>query len=254
LDFNMTFLGFFVGFLVGLTGVGGAALLTPLLVLFGIHPTVAVGTDLFYNSITKLFGTIQHMRQKSVDKALVRYLAYGSLPGAVFAVLLLKTFDVLFLAQEDIIKHALGFILIAVAAATLFRTFFDRKIRNNEWQNKPLSEKRGLIIGVGAVLGFIVGITSIGSGSLFALAMMYLFRMSTTRIVGTDIAHAFLLVTVAGLLHAGMGNVDFRLATNLLSGSIPGVLIGSTLSAKIPAKPLRTVLAALILISGMKLI
>lgn len=254
MDFNMTFLGFFVGFLVGLTGVGGAALLTPLLVLFGIHPTVAVGTDLFYNSITKLFGTIQHMRQKSVDKALVRYLAYGSLPGAVFAVLLLKTFDVLFLAQEDIIKHALGFILIAVAAATLFRTFFDRKIRNNEWQNKPLSEKRGLIIGVGAVLGFIVGITSIGSGSLFALAMMYLFRMSTTRIVGTDIAHAFLLVTVAGLLHAGMGNVDFRLATNLLSGSIPGVLIGSTLSAKIPAKPLRTVLAALILISGMKLI
>jgi len=250
----MTLLGFFVGFLVGLTGVGGAALLTPLLVLFGIHPTVAVGTDLFYNSITKLFGTIQHMRQKSVDKALVRNLAYGSLPGAVFAVLLLKTFDVLFLAQEDIIKHALGFILIAVAAATLFRTFFDRKIRNNEWQNKPLSEKRGLIIGIGAVLGFIVGITSIGSGSLFALAMMYLFRMSTTRIVGTDIAHAFLLVTVAGLLHAGMGNVDFRLATNLLSGSIPGVLIGSTLSAKIPAKPLRTVLAALILISGMKLI
>jgi uncharacterized protein len=169
-------------------------------------------------------------------------------------VALLKTFDVYFALQEEIIKHSLGFILIAAAAATLFRTLFDRRLRERGWQNKPLADKRGLVIIIGAVLGFIVGLTSIGSGSLFALAMMYLFRMNTARIVGTDIAHAFLLVSVAGALHAGIGNVDFALAANLLTGSIPGVLVGSTLSAKIPAAPLRTVLAALILISGVKLI
>jgi uncharacterized membrane protein YfcA len=254
LEWEMTLLGLFVGFLVGLTGVGGAALLTPLLVWFGIPPTIAVGTDLFYNSVTKMFGTIQHYRQKTIDSRLVRYLATGSLPGAIISILLLKFFDVHFEAQEEIIKHALGFILIVVAVATLFRTLWDKRIRTNSLQSMQLEEKKGLVISIGFVLGFIVGLTSIGSGSLFALMMLYLFQMSAARIVGTDIAHAFLLVTVAGLLHAGMGNVNFGLAFNLLSGSIPGVLIGSTLSAKVPAKPLRAILAALIFISGIKLI
>jgi uncharacterized membrane protein YfcA len=247
-------MGVLVGFLVGLTGVGGASLLTPILVMIGIHPSIAVGTDLLYNSVTKLFGTIQHWRQKTIDFRLAKYLATGSIPGVVAAVLLLHYFDSYYHNQELIIKHALGYVLILVAAATLVKVFFDHKLKANRWQLRPMEEKKGLTIAIGAVLGFIVGLTSIGSGSLFAIAMLYFFRMSSARLVGTDIAHAFLLASVAGLLHAGLGNVDYGLVANLLIGSIPGVLIGSTLSAKAPAKFLRTVIAGLILISGLKLI
>jgi uncharacterized membrane protein YfcA len=254
LSIGIGILGLLVGFLVGLTGVGGAALLTPVLVIIGINPSIAVGTDLFYNSVTKFFGTIQHIRQKTIDFQLVKILMFGSIPGAVVAIGMLKLFDTFFHNQEEIIKHALGVILIVVATVTIVRQFWDRKGKVNRWQDKPLAEKRTLTIAVGFILGFIVGLTSIGSGSLFAMALLYLFRMNTAQIVGTDIAHAFFLVTVAGALHAGLGNVDYVLTLNLLMGSIPGVIIGSTLSAKVPAKPLRTVIAAIILISGIKLI
>lgn len=254
MDIIIVVMGLLVGFLVGLTGVGGAALLTPILVLIGISPSIAVGTDLIYNSITKLFGTIQHWRQKTVNIKLVKYLAIGSIPSAIVAVGLLHIFDTFYNNQEEIIKHALGYVLIFVAVVTIFKTLFTKENYTNAFQNKPIEQKRGLTIAIGAILGFIVGLTSIGSGSLFAIAMLYLFRMKASELVGTDIAHAFLLVTVAGVMHAGFGNVDYMLALNLLVGSIPGVVVGSTLSAKVPAKPLRTVVAIIILISGIKLI
>lgn len=247
-------MGLFIGLLVGLTGVGGAALLTPVLILLGINPAIAVGTDLAYNSITKLFGSIQHWRQKTINFKLVKYLAMGSIPSAITAVGLLHLFDSFFHNQELVLKHALGYVLILVAITTLIKTFAKEKFELNHFQIKPLHEKRFLTIGIGAILGFIVGLTSIGSGSLFALAMLYLYKMRPSELVGTDIAHAFLLVTAAGLMHAGIGNVDYLLMLNLLLGSIPGVILGSTLSAKIPAKPLRTILAVIILISGFKLI
>ncbi|WP_042356136.1 sulfite exporter TauE/SafE family protein [Bacillus rubiinfantis] len=247
-------MGLLIGFLVGLTGVGGAALLTPLLILLGINPAIAVGTDLAYNSITKLFGSIQHWRQKTINFTLIKYLAIGSIPSAICAVGVLHLFDSFFHNQEQIIKHALGYVLILVAIATLIKTFAKKSEEWNSMQLKPVSEKRSMTILIGAVLGFIVGLTSIGSGSLFALAMLYLYKMRPAELVGTDIAHAFLLVTAAGFVHAGIGNVDYLLMVNLLVGSIPGVMMGSTLSAKIPAKPLRTVLAIMILFSGLKLI
>lgn len=247
-------MGLLIGFMVGLTGVGGAALLTPILILLGISPSIAVGTDLFYNAITKLFGSFQHWRQKTINLQLVKYLAIGSIPSAILAVGMLHLFDSFFHNQEQIIKHALGYVLILVALATLIKTFMKDKFKWNKLQMKSLPEKRTLTILIGAILGFIVGLTSIGSGSLFALAMLCLYRMSPSELVGTDIAHAFLLVTAAGLMHAGIGNVDYLLTVNLLIGSIPGVILGSTLSAKFPAKPLRTIMALMILISGLKLI
>ncbi|MGG3470291.1 sulfite exporter TauE/SafE family protein [Neobacillus pocheonensis] len=254
MSIGIILMGLFIGLLVGLTGVGGAALLTPILILLGINPAIAVGTDLVYNSITKLFGSIQHWRQKTINLRLVKYLALGSIPSAIFAVGMLHLFDSFFHNQELVIKHALGYVLILVAVTTLIKTFAKDKFSLNHFQMKPIHEKRILTIGIGAILGFIVGLTSIGSGSLFALAMLYLYKMRPSELVGTDIAHAFLLVTAAGLMHAGIGNVDYLLMLNLLLGSIPGVLIGSTLSAKIPAKPLRTIMAVIILISGFKLI
>ncbi|WP_274655054.1 sulfite exporter TauE/SafE family protein [Paenibacillus humicola] len=254
MSWQIVTMGLLVGFLVGLTGVGGASLLTPILLLIGINPSIAVGTDLLYNSITKFFGTIQHWRQKTIDFKIVKYLAFGSLPGAVFGVgasyLLSHVFD----DGETVLKHVLGFILIIVSVITLLRQLLDKKLGDNRWQLKPIEDKRMLLILIGAVLGFIVGLTSVGSGSLFAVAMIYLFRLSGSQLVGTDIAHAFLLVTLSAILHSGLGNIDYGLTANLLIGSVPGVIIGSSLSAKVPSKPLRTVLAALLLISGVKLI
>ncbi|NRD80017.1 sulfite exporter TauE/SafE family protein [Bacillus sp. BRMEA1] len=254
MSIGIAVMGLIVGFLVGLTGVGGAALLTPILIMTGIHPTIAVGTDLLYNSITKLFGVIQHWKQKTINFKLMKYLAMGSIPSAVAAIGILHLFESVYHNQEKIIQHALGYVLVLVAIAILIRTFFDKKIRPNRWQLKQIEEKRGLTIGIGAIFGFIVGLTSIGSGSLFALAMLYLYRLSASELVGTDIAHAFLLVTVAGLLHANAGSVNYVLVGNLLIGSIPGVLMGSTLSAKVPTKPLRAVVAAIVIFSGIKLI
>ncbi|OXM85311.1 sulfite exporter TauE/SafE family protein [Paenibacillus rigui] len=253
MDWTIALMGLFVGLLVGLTGVGGAALLTPILVLVGIQPTVAVATDLFYNSITKLFGSIQHYRQRTIQFKLVLYLAIGSVPSAILAILLLELYPPLHAIQETIIKHTLGIVLIVVAILSVAKQWFGR-MEGSRLQNKPLEQKIWLTIGIGAALGFIVGMTSIGSGSLFAIAMMFFFRMTAAELVGTDIAHAFLLVSAAGIMHAGFGNIDYGLAFNLLLGSIPGVLLGSGLSAKLPAKPLRTLMAAIILISGLKLI
>lgn len=253
MDWSIAIMGLFVGLLVGLTGVGGAALLTPLLVLLGVQPTVAVATDLFYNSVTKLFGSIQHYRQKTINFKLTKYLAFGSIPSAIAAILLLELYPPLHDIQESIVKHALGIVLIVVAILSIAKQWIGR-LDSNRWQEKPIEDKMWMTIGIGILLGFVVGMTSIGSGSLFALAMMFFFRLGAAELVGTDIAHAFLLVSAAGIMHAGFGNIDYPLAFNLLAGSIPGVLLGSGLSAKLPAKPLRTIMAAIILISGFKLI
>lgn len=253
MELSIVLMGALVGLLVGLTGVGGAALLTPVLLLVGIQPTVAVATDLFYNSITKLFGSIQHIRQRTLQWKLVLYLAAGSIPGAVIAILLLKYYPPLQGYQDAVVKHALGFVLILVALISIVKLYFS-KTEANKIQLKPLEEKRLLTIAIGLALGFIVGLTSVGSGSLFALAMMLFYRMSAAELVGTDIVHAFLLVTAASIMHAGFGHIDYMLALNLLIGSVPGVLIGSRLTAKLPPKPLRTAMATLIFISGLKMI
>ncbi|KAA6454284.1 MULTISPECIES: sulfite exporter TauE/SafE family protein [Bacillus] len=254
MSISIIIMGLFVGTLVGLTGVGGAALLTPLLILLGINPSIAVGTDLVYNSITKLFGVASHWKQKTINLKLVKYLAIGSIPSASAAIGILHMFPAFHQHQEEIIKHALGYVMTLVALSIIIRVFLDKKLRPNRWQLKSLEDKRTLTILIGVVFGFIVGLTSIGSGSLFAIAMLYLFKMKTSEIVGTDIAHAFLLVTVAGLLNASFGSVDYLLAANLLIGSIPGVLLGSHFSPKFSPRPLQFIMAAIILISGLKLI
>jgi uncharacterized protein len=250
---GIAIMGLLVGLLVGLTGVGAASLLTPVLVLIGIHPSMAVGTDLVYNSLTKLFGVIQHGRQRTINFKFVKYLSVGSIPGAIIAIVSLHALGNVYHNEEHIIKHALGYILVLAAIGTLIRVFFDKKLRPNRWQMKPLEEKKTLTVLIGFVFGFIVGLTSIGSGSLFALAMLYLYKINGPELVGTDIAHAFFLATVAGALNVGFGHVNYALAGNLLLGSIPGILIGSTLSAKVPSKPLRVVMSVLILIGGVKL-
>ncbi|MBZ6488423.1 sulfite exporter TauE/SafE family protein [Priestia aryabhattai] len=254
MSISIAVMGLAIGILVGLTGVGGAALLTPLLILLGINPSIAVGTDLIYNSVTKFFGLGQHWKQGTINFKLVKYLSVGSVPSAMVAIGTLHLFPIFHQHQEQIIKYALGYILTLVAVSFLIRIFFDKKIKPNRWQMQPLEQKKALTIIIGVIFGFIVGLTSIGSGSLFAIAMLFFYRMNTSELVGTDITHAFFLVTVAGILNASLGSVDYMLAANLLIGSIPGVSIGSRLSTKAPSKLLQVIIATIILISGLSLI
>ncbi|MFT4412973.1 sulfite exporter TauE/SafE family protein [Fredinandcohnia humi] len=254
MSIGIVLMGLFVGFLVGLTGVGGAALLTPFLILMGINPLIAVGTDFVYNSITKFFGSVQHFRQKTINLTLVKFLALGSVPSAIIAVILLQTFGETRYLQEEIVKHALGYVLIIVAVTTVIKTLLSSTFSTNNYSMKTIEDKKTMTILLGAILGFIVGLTSVGSGSLFALAMLLFYKLKPSELVGTDIAHAFILVTVNSFFHIGLGNVDFLLVANLLCGSIPGVLIGSALSTKVPMKPLQMAIGIIIFISGLKLL
>ncbi|MDF2680333.1 MAG: sulfite exporter TauE/SafE [Brevibacillus sp.] len=255
MDFHLTIVGLLVGFLVGLTGVGGAALLTPILIMLGIQPTVAVGTDLVYNSITKIFGTWQHWRQKTVHFPIVLYLALGSIPSAIAAVHVMNWIHHHIAGADQILKSILGFALILIPLAMLVKSLLDRRQPQlNRWQLMSISQKRFVMMFIGALLGFLVGLTSIGSGSLFAVALMHFFALSGKEVVGTDIAHAFFLTSAAGLAHMSFGTVNFGTVIQLLLGSIPGVLTGSMLSCKVPTLFLRCVISVVIIISGIKII
>jgi uncharacterized protein len=252
MSFEIVLMGLLVGTLVGMTGVGGAALLTPILVFWGINPTIAIGTDFAYNTITKLFGAMQHIRQKTVNFQLVKYLAIGSLPAAITANLVFYSFLSEYYNEKFIIL-LLGLVLITVSVITLLQMIF---IPNpaNRWKTKPLSDKRFFTIMAGMIIGAIVGITSIGSGSLFALLILCFYSVRSSEVVGTDITHAFFLVLVSGLLMARMGHIDYLLAGNLLCGSIPGAIIGSKLSKKIPQNVMKIIIVVIILVSGLALV
>jgi uncharacterized protein len=252
MSMEIILMGFIVGCLVGMTGVGGASLLTPILVLWGINPAIAIGTDFAYNTVTKLFSAIQHIRQKTVNFQLVKYLAIGSLPAAVAANIIFYSF-LSDQYNEDLIVYVLGFVLITVSVISLIQLFFIPN-PNNSWKSKPLHEKRFFTIMSGMFIGAIVGITSIGSGSLFALLILCFYNIKSSELVGTDITHAFFLVFVSGLLMAGMGHIDYPLVGNLLCGSIPGAIIGSKLTTKIPQKVTRILIVSIILISGTMLV
>ncbi|UFJ39820.1 sulfite exporter TauE/SafE family protein [Brevibacillus humidisoli] len=255
MDLQLIIIGLFVGFLVGLTGVGGAALLTPILVMLGVQPTIAVGTDLVYNSITKVFGALQHWRQRTVNLRVAMYFAIGSVPSAILAVNCIQWIELVYGGADLIIKKVLGFALILIPIAMIVKTIQDRREPHpNRWQQLSISEKKKITITIGAALGFIVGLTSIGSGSLFALALMYFFQMSGKEVVGTDIAHAFVLVTAAGLVHMSYGTVDYPIVFQLLAGSIPGVFMGSILATRVPTFILRFAISTIIFYTGLKLL
>ena len=260
--------GFAVGLLVGITGVGGGSLMTPLLVfMFGFKPAVAVGTDLIYAAITKTAGVfVHHGKHRSVDWSIVRWLALGSLPFSGITLYVLK--NLLSVGKEitGTITFTLGVALLLTACALLIRSILlRRKAKEPELDEEqsnlencgrfsPRWEKVATIL-TGAVLGVLVTLSSVGAGALGTVALLFLYpKMPTVKIVGTDLAHAIPLTAVAGLGHLSMGNFDLDLLGSLLLGSIPGIWIGSHLSAKIPEQYLRPVLATLLLVIGLKFI
>lgn len=258
MDFRISILGLVVGFLVGLTGMGGGALMTPALILLGLaRPVIAVGTDLIWGALTKAVGGFVHARQKSVDFTIVRRLAIGSIPGALaglgFLAYLHKH------GAETVDRFILRLLAIALMCVAL--SLFVRAIRGRTAPLAAANEgllHRGpawLTPVLGAVVGFLVSLTSVGSGSLIVACLVVLYPgTSMRRIVGSDIVHALILVGISALGHLGIGSVDIRLLGALLVGSIPGVWIGSKTSAVVPEWILQPVLATTLFFLGFKLL
>lgn len=247
--------GLFVGLLVGQTGVGGGSLMTPILVLlFGIHPATAVGTDLLYASATKGVGTIVHGLSHTVDWRIVRRLASGSLPGTVLGLVLLSQMDLAGFGQMRSVSLLLGSMLIVTAFSLLFR---NRLVAVLGPRLESLSPGRqmALTVGTGLLLGLLVTLTSVGAGALGVTALLLLYpRAKLPVIVGTDIAHAVPLTLLAGAGHWWLGSVDTVLLTGLLCGSIPGIIIGSWLATRMPEPVLRPILAATLMVVGVKIV
>jgi uncharacterized membrane protein YfcA len=240
--------GLGVGILIGLTGIGGGSLMTPLLLIFiGTQPSVAVGTDIAYGAITKTFGGFQHWKGGTVDMGLSNTMALGSVPGAVIGVVLVSTIHSL---HGKGILWGVAVALLLTSLITLARALFVSKLV--ERHAAPLGPRTRLAaIGLGFVLGFILGVTSVGSGALIGLALMLVFRLTPHRVVGTGVFHAAILLWAAGIAHVIAGNVDYGLMGTILIGSIPGVLIGERLSRVVPASGLRPALGCVMLGSGL---
>lgn len=262
MDLGYIVSGFAVGLLVGITGVGGGSLMTPLLVfLFGFKPAVAVGTDLLYAAITKSGGVlVHHNTHKSVDWRVVKWMSLGSLPASVVTIFVIKHLISIEKDVTGLITFTLGVALILTAIAVLIRSYMTRK-QIREIESSLISSGRfkqmqvPATILVGLILGVLVTISSVGAGALGTIAILFLYpKMSTLKVVGTDLAHAIPLTAVAGFGHWTLGNVDFALLGTLLIGSLPGIWIGSHISAKIPEKTLRPLLAVLLLIIGLKFV
>jgi uncharacterized membrane protein YfcA len=252
---------------VGITGVGGGSLMTPLLVfLFNFHPATAVGTDLLFAALTKTGGVwVHHGKHGSVDWKIVGWLGVGSIPFAIATLYVLKHLATIGKETTGMISFTLGIALILTACALLVRSVLlhnaeklgkiDDEHSNAENAARFQHLQIPATVLIGAILGVIVTLSSVGAGALGTVALLFLYpRMTTLKIVGTDLAHAIPLTAVAGFGHWTLGNVDFILLGSLLIGSLPGIWLGSHFSAKIPEKVLRPVLASVLLLIGFKFV
>jgi hypothetical protein len=252
---ELSLAGLLVGLLVGMTGMGGGSLMTPLLVLlFGFKPTVAIGTDILHGAIFKSFGAVRHRQLGTVHARLTLWMLLGSAPtslvGVALATWLKRRYGDGF---EDVAAHILGAALIVGGISFLIKAF----VIGRPASNAPFllsNRDRAIAFLLGLSGGFIVGLTSVGSGTFFGLVMLLAFPLTAAKIVGTDIFHAAALLWVAGIGHLVAGNVDLTATGWLLIGSIPGVLLGSQVTVKLPDRTLRVGLATVLTLSGVKLI
>jgi uncharacterized membrane protein YfcA len=245
-------LGFGVGLLVGLTGVGGGALLTPLLVLVaGVRPLNAVGTDLAFAAITKVAGGWLHTRHGGTDLRLVSWLALGSVPGALLGARLVDTLaaGVGGVAADAIVARLLGIALLAAAAASLWRAVAGTRTLPTAPTPGPVAS-----VIIGLAIGVLVGVTSVGAGSLLMAVFAIRYALPARLAVGTDVVHGAVLASVAAVAHGLAGRIEGLLLISLLVGSVPGVLLGSSLCAWLPQRPLRVAIAMLLAVSGLRLL
>lgn len=241
-----------VGFIVGLTGIGGGALMTPLLLVFGFPPNVAVGTDLMYASMTKASGVYSHQKQKHVRWSLVKLLALGSIPSALITGIFLKEVFGDAKLYSHLLSTSLGIMLLLTAFVIIFRTriqgLANQRLNIQGQRYRPIAT---IIMGV--ILGVLVTLSSVGAGAIGTAVLMLLYpALKSSNVVGTDIAHAVPLTLAGGLVHMYLGNVDFELLFALLVGSIPAIHLGSKVSHHLPDNLLRPALASILFILGSK--
>ncbi|KNY05449.1 sulfite exporter TauE/SafE family protein [Microbacterium sp. GCS4] len=264
MDVGLIIGAFAVGIIVGLTGMGGGALMTPMLVLFfGVSPLTAVSSDLVASAVMKPVGSVVHLRRGTVNLRLVLYLTIGSVPAAFCGVLVLRALgdgaDV-----QAAVKLALGAAILFSAAMLLIRAYMrlTERARTRDGRGAPLSQERPDVVArpiptilLGVVGGLIVGMTSVGSGSLIIIGLMLLYPgLTASRLVGTDLVQAVPLVVSAAIGHAMFGELDFAVSLPLIIGSVPGAFIGAQLSSRLPGGAVRRVLAFVLLASGLKLL
>jgi uncharacterized protein len=239
--------GLGVGVLIGLTGIGGGSLMTPLLILVvGVQPVVAIGTDLAYGAITKTVGGWRHLRSGTVDLGVSKWMAFGSVPGSIAGVALLERLDL----DVTVVLALVAGALMVVALAVLARALFARAPRERAAVPLTARSKAGAVT-IGLVLGLVLGLTSVGSGALIGPALILLFRLTPRRVVGTDVFHAAIMLWAAGLAHWIGGNVDLALMGTILLGSVPGVWIGTALVGRVPVAFLRPALGCVLLGSAL---
>ncbi len=249
MDIVLTLAGFVVGIIVGLCGVGGGALMTPFLILYGVPPATAVGTDLLFAASTKSLGVLAHHRNATVQWRTVFWLALGSLPASGLSVLWLRTLDIHGKDYEMLITTILSIALI-LTALVLFRPTNSSPKKEGDFRLSPRLIKPLTVLS-GAALGVLVTLSSVGAGVIGAAILVMLYsHLRMTMVVGTDIAHAVPLAFAASLGHFYLGNIDFQLLGNLLLGSLPGIMLGTRLGSTIPEKLMRRILGSILLIIG----
>jgi uncharacterized membrane protein YfcA len=253
---QFTLTGLLLGSLVGLTGMGGGSLMTPILVLvFGFQPTYAVGTDIFHGAIFKSFGAVRHRRLGTVHARLTLWMFLGSGPMSLVGVAAASAITSHYGSSAQTIEsYLIGAALVVGGMGFIAKSFVKRGVQASD---APfILQRRDKIIAfvIGAVFGFVVGLTSVGSGTFFGLVMVLVYPLTMPKIVGTDIFHAAALLWVAGIGHLVSGNVDLHATAWLLTGSIPGILISSRYTVRLPDVALRLALATVLILSGLKLL
>jgi uncharacterized membrane protein YfcA len=250
-------IGFAVGLLVGMTSMGGGSMMTPILITY-LHydPVIAVGSDIVYAAITKVVGSAVHIRQKTVDKMMVRHLAYGSVPAAIVGSILALYLHQITPAANDYLKLAIGLAICCSATTLLISIFFDvRGVKQKLHDRlKVQTHQKTYTILTGVVGGLLVGLTSVGAGSIMLVLMLIIYNTSTRKLIGSDIVHATILLFTAGIVHLFAGNIDWGLTLGLLLGSVPGVLLGSHLVPRIHKTLLKTVLVTILFFLGAQLV
>jgi uncharacterized membrane protein YfcA len=253
MDPALVIFGFGIGALVGMTGMGGGTLMTPLLILlFGVKPVTAIGTDIFYAAVTKTVGGWRHLRMKTVNLGLTFWLAVGSVPSSILGVWVISILQSkIGEAELDSIVYALlGGTLLMVGIITLARALILSNLIEERDDFEIRRRHKVAAVVIGTCTGFIIGITSAGSGTVIAILLIAIYRLSPRKVVGTDVFHAAVLLWAAGLAHWVGGNVDLMLAGNILLGSVPGVVVGAHFASKAPTGFLRTSLGVVLIASG----
>jgi uncharacterized membrane protein YfcA len=246
--------GFGVGFLVGMTGIGGGSLMTPLLILlFGVHPATAVGTDLLYAAVTKTGGSLVHGLARSIEWSVVRRLATGSVPATAATIALLSFLDLESEAARSLITLVLCGALLMTAGVLIFRSTIVQFCRTRFTTPDTRHIAVATVI-LGAVVGVLVAISSVGAGALGVVSLIILYpQLPMARIVGSDIAHAVPLTLIAGAGHWMIGTVDWHIMGSLVAGSLPGIVLGSYMAVRVPEPALRLILAATLIVVAGKL-